>query len=1456
MLCDGWGQKGSACSASGTFARPLANLQAPPNYTNGDNNTSNDTGLPLHLQAQVLHWLEQQIVAAHPDAVIDVVGYSLGGIVAYDWAATYPEDMSHIHRLLTIDSPLGGIDASAQVAGSVGTHIFGAIAKDLVNPGTINFWLSAMNTVDASDLENLEDFLMNYNYVVPTALVPLNQTRIGRGLWSLNVDQPSDISVPAAISSMYHTEDMILATICRQSYQDPGDRSNYSTLQDYLIAVTNAIESYVLYNHGTILGQHKCVSDSNSYLNRLAARLLVPSQHWSRAHPTGNVTPQISSATLSGAGAGLFMTLDGSGFGTAPHSMPFSGNTANFLFTNNTKGWNAGFNGDAVSLNYQAWSDTHIQIGGFAANYGQNDWTVMPGDRVTISVWNTSSNLRTDWSGVVPGPTGGGGGTDDATYLTEVPGGSVTVTAGQPYDIWWVMQNSGTSTWDGTYALEGCVLSCASPNDAQQQPELPRDLAHNRLAVQGSVQPGSQQRFDLQGTAPGGEGTYYAHFRMSHVNVHFFGGEVWIRVVVNPVNPDSVTYPGNALQNWDFSSGDPRNWQRLPADNSGGDVQNISVYGSGGAPGGNGHFVETNTNHPGDSIFQDVGGVPLGPGTPYLAGVWLRSPTGTPFSVRFVVWEQGGSPGDGSGGLSYTTTGSDWQFIMVRHTIVSGGRSSLRFQVYLDTASQDTSHPINFDLDDAFLTVQPVTSDLYKAQYVASALPPQQMATGQQARAWITLKNTGVLPWYGQTNPVGNNPIRLGTTGDAANGSPFAMNGNGWLSNARIQMDPNTPSPVLPGQTATFSFTARAPAQTGSYTEHFDVVLEGNDPNLPNQWFGQDLWFQTTVSHYDPGVGSTRGGQFVDAYNRKGGAAQLGDASAPVGWYDTGAPDTLVSYQPFNDTSCCGSSFITHDEPEDSPPNSIPAFIVQGGILDNYRNRYGGPAGALGVPTSNEYNNGSSEAQNFAHGMIVWNNGNPTTVAWPSTFAGWQAQYWNRPNGFTGQNAFVGPPTFVRDEAGQFIGHNWGTAGPESGNLGVWPTNFSAIWDRIVNFAAGTYTFSMTVDDGGRLLIDSNAVMDHWVVQGPTTYTWSGSLAAGNHSIEFQYFQATGGAVADLSWTQDQPPTPTPTATATPAPTATATASPTVTATPTAVPTTAPTPTATATASGNQGVIVTPSFAIYAGLVNLPSGPAPVGAVVKAYCRQQTLCGSFTVGSGSGLSAQAGNYRISVYGTDGTSPTVNYAQAGDPITVTVNDIPVTPSVPLSWADKSFISVNLQPGSSLSLPLSAGWHLVSFSLQPSSTARTTVLSSLGGSYDIVLGFDASQGGAESYFTAANMAPFNTLTDLKPLHGYWVHLTTAGTLIITGTPLPSGTILALTPGWNLVGYGGTAPEPLATVFGHLNNAVDIALGFDASQGGALSYFTAANMAPFNTLTTLQPNAGYWLHISGSGQQWAGT
>ncbi len=63
-------------------------------------------------------------------------------------------------------------------------------------------------------------------------------------------------------------------------------------------------------------------------------------------------------------------------------------------------------------------------------------------------------------------------------------------------------------------------------------------------------------------------------------------------------------------------------------------------------------------------------------------------------------------------------------------------------------------------------------------------------------------------------------------------------------------------------------------------------------------------------------------------------------------------------------------------------------------------------------------------------------------------------------------------------------------------------------------------------------------------------------------------------------------------------------------------------------------------------------------------------------------------------------------------------------------------------------------------------------------------------------------------------------------------------------------------MTTALGHVSNQADIVLGFDAGQGGALSYFTAQSMQPFNNLATLQPNQGYWLHITSSANQsWSG-
>ena len=105
---------------------------------------------------------------------------------------------------------------------------------------------------------------------------------------------------------------------------------------------------------------------------------------------------------------------------------------------------------------------------------------------------------------------------------------------------------------------------------------------------------------------------------------------------------------------------------------------------------------------------------------------------------------------------------------------------------------------------------------------------------------------------------------------------------------------------------------------------------------------------------------------------------------------------------------------------------------------------------------------------------------------------------------------------------------NWGVGSPD-------PTipadHFSARWKGIFNFNAGSYTFTVTADDGFRLYIDGVKVMDHWVDESATTYTQTLAVTGGNHNITMEYYDDTGSAVANLQWqlapnvSDTQPPT-------------------------------------------------------------------------------------------------------------------------------------------------------------------------------------------------------------------------------------------------------------------------------------------------------------------------------------------
>lgn len=91
---------------------------------------------------------------------------------------------------------------------------------------------------------------------------------------------------------------------------------------------------------------------------------------------------------------------------------------------------------------------------------------------------------------------------------------------------------------------------------------------------------------------------------------------------------------------------------------------------------------------------------------------------------------------------------------------------------------------------------------------------------------------------------------------------------------------------------------------------------------------------------------------------------------------------------------------------------------------------------------------------------------------------------------------------------------DWSTGSPDP----IVPNdNFSAMWTGDFNFASGSHTFTVRADDGVRLYIDGAMVINQWIDQGPTTYTYTTSLT-GTHTIRMEYYENGGGAVANLSW--------------------------------------------------------------------------------------------------------------------------------------------------------------------------------------------------------------------------------------------------------------------------------------------------------------------------------------------------
>jgi hypothetical protein len=108
----------------------------------------------------------------------------------------------------------------------------------------------------------------------------------------------------------------------------------------------------------------------------------------------------------------------------------------------------------------------------------------------------------------------------------------------------------------------------------------------------------------------------------------------------------------------------------------------------------------------------------------------------------------------------------------------------------------------------------------------------------------------------------------------------------------------------------------------------------------------------------------------------------------------------------------------------------------------------------------------------------------------------------------------TGAPALVRTDA--TVNFDWAVGSPATA---ITVDNFSARWEgQIEAPVSGAFTFTTTSDDGIRLFIDNQLIIDKFFDQSPTDWTGSVTLSAGKHDIKIEYYERGGGAVAKLSW--------------------------------------------------------------------------------------------------------------------------------------------------------------------------------------------------------------------------------------------------------------------------------------------------------------------------------------------------
>lgn len=122
----------------------------------------------------------------------------------------------------------------------------------------------------------------------------------------------------------------------------------------------------------------------------------------------------------------------------------------------------------------------------------------------------------------------------------------------------------------------------------------------------------------------------------------------------------------------------------------------------------------------------------------------------------------------------------------------------------------------------------------------------------------------------------------------------------------------------------------------------------------------------------------------------------------------------------------------------------------------------------------------------------------------------WKGEYFNNQD-------VSGVPVVTRSDAD--IDFDWDYGSPVAGVIS--DDHFSARWTRNIHFLGSVWRFKTTTDDGVRLWVDGDLVIDQWRVMRNESFEVKINLQEGIHAIKMEYFDREGNASARLEIKND-----------------------------------------------------------------------------------------------------------------------------------------------------------------------------------------------------------------------------------------------------------------------------------------------------------------------------------------------